>query len=235
MTERIATDTTLLPLAHLTAVDHSVAELRRSSAGADAGVRNVLALRGDPPGDPHGEWLRAPRRGWTTPRSWSGWSGPRATSASASPPSRRSTRARPTSTPTPSTSSPSAGPAPTSRSPRCSSDAEDYLRLRDRVAAHGCDVPVIAGIMPVTNVRRSSGWRSCPARRSRPTSPTELHAVADDPEAVRRSASSRDRAVRAAARRGRAGPPLHHPQPVDGDPGGLGGARPRRASGPRLR
>jgi methylenetetrahydrofolate reductase (NADPH) len=32
--------------------------------------------------------------------------------------------------------------------------AEDYLRLRDRVAGHGCDVPILAGVMPVTNAKQ---------------------------------------------------------------------------------
>ena len=58
ITGRIARETSMLPMAHLTCVGHTTEELTRLlSSIKESGVRNVLALRGDPLAGPGTAWV----------------------------------------------------------------------------------------------------------------------------------------------------------------------------------
>jgi methylenetetrahydrofolate reductase (NADH) len=186
VTGRIAEETTLTPMGHLTAVSHSVAELRHVIGSyAAVGVRNVLALRGDPPGDPAGEWHQHPQ-GLAYAEELVRLvraSGDFCVGVAAFPEGHM-------------------------RSPNHKADVdffvrkveagadfaitqmffypEDYLRLRDDVSARGCPVPIIPGIMPIISVpgiERAVLLSGC---KFPETLADDLRRHADDKSAVRK-------------------------------------------------
>ena len=152
VTEQIAHETSMTPLGHLTCVGHSRAEVRGVvGAYAAAGVRNVLALRGDPPGGPampfetHPQGLRYAVQLVEQVKAL----GDFCVGVAAFPEAH------------PAAASKQADAQVLADKARAGADfaitqlffrAADYFTLVERVAALGVDIPIIPGIMPINNL-----------------------------------------------------------------------------------
>lgn len=184
LTGEIAEQTTLTPVAHLTCVGASEDDLRGVVAQyAAEGVNTILALRGDPPTGLSTPWV--PHPGGLDYavelvrliRSLGRFSVGVAAFPEGHPESpdldhdarvlamKQEAGAEFAIT-------------------QLFFDVADYERLVERAAAHGCSMPIVPGIMPVTNVAQIERF----AQLSGAAFPTSLaerfSAVGDDPEGV---------------------------------------------------
>jgi methylenetetrahydrofolate reductase (NADPH) len=151
ITGRIARETSLLPVAHLTCVGHTEAELEQILREyAASGVNHVMALRGDPEGGPGADW---------TPTD-GGFSYASELVALAA---RQGFRVGVAAFPDKHPSSASLDHDADVLVAKAEAGAEfaitqmfftadDYFALVERVRDRGVEIPVLPGIMPILNL-----------------------------------------------------------------------------------
>ncbi|WP_210502470.1 methylenetetrahydrofolate reductase [NAD(P)H] [Nocardioides xinjiangensis] len=185
ITERIARETTLLPVAHLTCVGHTTDEL---SAILDdlsqAGVRHVMALRGDPPGGPGAAWT--PTAGGLT----------YANELVALIRRRADMRIGVAAFPEGHVDATDLDHDARVLKAKYDAGAEfavtemvlrasDYVALVERAEAVGADLPIIPGIMPILNLRSMERMVELSRRRLPEEVTARLEPHADDPQRLR--------------------------------------------------
>jgi methylenetetrahydrofolate reductase (NADPH) len=185
-TEAIALNTTLRTVAHLTCASQSREQLRRVVGSyAAAGVRHVLAIRGDMPGGPKEPWVRHPDGldNATELVALIRGLGDFCVGVGAFP------------DPHPSSSDADLDARILVAKARAGAayaitqlffSPEDYFALVARVRALGCDLPIIPGIMPITNVRQVARFAELSGAELPEPVVERIEAVSGDDEAVRR-------------------------------------------------
>ncbi len=185
ITRRIAQETSMLPMAHLTCGGHTTDELTTIVQRlVESGVRNVLALRGDPPGGPGEEWE-------TTAGGLDYASdlvallrsrGDLSIGVAAFPEGHRDLDSLDDDTAVLKTKYDAGAEfAVTEMVLR----ASDYAGLLERAAAAGVDFPIVPGVMPILSVTSMKKMVELSGREI-PTEVTErLEPLEDDPAALR--------------------------------------------------
>lgn len=186
ITEQIAETTTLRTMAHLTAASQSRTELRRVIGSyAAAGIRHVLAVRGDMPGGPTVPWERHPEGLANATELVAAVKelGDFCIGVGAFPDIH-----------------PQAADADLdARILKAKADAgadfaitqlfftpARYFELVDRVRSLGCDIPIIPGIQPVTRISQIQRFAELSGAALPAPVVARLEAVGDDPKAVRK-------------------------------------------------
>ncbi|MFL6065469.1 MAG: methylenetetrahydrofolate reductase [NAD(P)H] [Friedmanniella sp.] len=185
-TEAIALNTTLRTVAHLTCASQSREQLRRVIGSyAAAGLRHILAIRGDMPGGPREPWVRHPD-GLDNATELVGLIrelGDFCVGVGAFPdPHPSSLDAQLDARILVDKARAGASYAITQLFFR----PEDYFALVQRVRGLGCDLPIIPGIMPITNLRQVSRFAELSGAALPPAVVDRVEAVAGDDDAVRR-------------------------------------------------
>ena len=205
-------------MAHFTCVGATVEELHDALRQMrDAGIENVLALRGDPPRG--AERVRArPRAAWATGPSSPSSSRATTTSASSAPATPRCTSRRRDAETDLTNLERKVAAGVRVLVTQLFFDNEAYFRFVEAARERGIDVPIVPGIMPITNFEQIKRFTSMCGATIPPTLMAAARGARRRPRGrARAGLLLRDAPVRRPAGARRARDPLLHAQPLTGD------------------
>lgn len=185
VTGRIERETTLTTMAHLTCVGSGRSTLRQVVGEyADAGIRNILALRGDPAGGLGAPWIAHPEGLDHADQlvQLIGSLGSFTIGVAAFPDKHPESRSLEDDADSLIRKSDAGASFAISQ---MVTDVDTYLRLRDLVAARGRDMPIIPGLMPITYASQLERMTKLNGQPLSPQVVDRIKAVADDKAAVR--------------------------------------------------
>ncbi|MGV8908402.1 MAG: methylenetetrahydrofolate reductase [NAD(P)H] [Propionicimonas sp.] len=184
-TRLIQTKTDAVTMAHLTCASQSVAEITGAiDAYAEAGVTHILAIRGDPAGGPTAPWEKHPDGidNATDLVTLIKASGDFCVGVAAFPDAHPEHHDFDLDARILAEKEQAGAEFAITQ---LFFDADAYFRLVERVRRLGCQLPIIAGIMPVTTVSQIERFATFSGADLPASLVARLHAVADDPAAVR--------------------------------------------------